>query len=135
MAQQVKRRRTLVKFFVQESIYTPGKGAKTEWKPIKVSIGRDDQGNPIETDCFYCEWLGSYGNVAIQQQADGIVQPARVRLPFVKKLYEALLSKDVKIYKNGVIDDAHCFMLASAADNYAESNEMLEFQVKKREVK
>lgn len=44
-------------------------------------------------------------------------------------------TKDVRIYLNGVIDDAHAFKLAAAADNYLQQNKMLEFQVKKYEVR
>ncbi len=43
--------------------------------------------------------------------------------------------KDVRIYLNGVIDDAHAFKLAAVADNYLQQNKMLEFQVKKYEVR
>ncbi len=135
MAQTVKRKRTLVKFAVQRTKYVEGEGATTTWQPIEVSIGKDENDVDIMTDCFYCEWLNSYGNTAIQQQADGVIRPARVRIPFVKKLYDALCAEDVRVYKNGVIDDAHCFILASAADNYIEDNKMLEFQVKKHEVR
>ena len=135
MAQTVKRKRTLVKFAVQQTKYVEGEGSTTKWQPIEVSIGKDENGVDIMTDCFYCEWLNSYGNTAIQQQADGVIRPARVRIPFVKKLYDALCTEDVRVYKNGVIDDAHCFALASAADNYIEDNKMLEFQVKKYEVR
>ena len=135
MAQAVRKKRTLIKFAKQKTSYVAGQGSTTEWVPIQVPIGKDYNGNDIMTDCFYCEWLGSYGNVAIQQQADGVIRPARVRMTYVKSIYEALISGAVRIYKNGVIDDAHCFTLASAADNYLESNEMLEFQVKKYEVR
>lgn len=135
MAQTVRRKRTLIKFAKQITSYKPGEGSTTTWETIKVPIGKDYSGADILTDCFYCEWLGSYGNVAIQQQADGVIRPARVRMTYVRSIYEALISGEVKIYKNGVIDDAHCFTLASAADNYIEGNKMLEFQVKKYEVR
>lgn len=135
MAQTVKRKRTLVKFAVQRTKYVESEGSTTTWQPIEVSIGKDENDVDIMTDCFYCEWLNSYGNTAIQQQADGVIRPARVRIPFVKKLYDALCTEDVRVYKNGVVDDAHCFILASAADNYIEDNKMLEFQVKKYEVR
>ena len=46
-----------------------------------------------------------------------------------------MITKDVRIYLNGVIDDAHAFKLAAAADNYLQQNKMLEFQVKKYEVR
>ena len=102
---------------------------------LTVRIGYDASGAEILTDCFWCEWMGSYGSVAIQQQADGVSRAARVRLPFVQKLYDALTTRDVRIYKNGVIDEAHRFTLASSANNYVEGNQMLEFQVKKHEVR
>lgn len=135
MAQTVKRKRTLIKFAVQRTNYVEGEGATTMWTPLQVSIGINDCGEQIMTDCFYCEWLNSYGNNAIQQQADGVMRPARVRMTFVKAIYDALTTEDVRIYKNGIIDDAHLFQLASAADNYIEDNKMLEFQVKKYEVR
>ena len=116
MAQTVKEKRTLVRFAVQKTRYVAGNGAATEWETIKVNIGTTDDGKPITTDCFYVKWLSSYGAAAIQQQSDGVIRPARV-------------------YLNGVIDDAHAFKLAAAADNYLQQNKMLEFQVKKYEVR
>ncbi len=133
--QEVSRRRTLIKFAVQNSVYTAGVGNETKYETIKVKIGCDEYGNEIKTDCFYCEWLNSYGNNAIQQQADGLICPARVRMKYVKAVYGALTTKDVIVFKNGVIDDAHAFRLTSSPDNYLENNKMLEFQVKKYEVK
>ncbi len=135
MAQTVKCARTLIKFATQNTTYTEGVGSKTNWKTIQVSVGKDGNGIDIMTDCFYCEWLNSYGSTAIQQQADGAICPARIRMPFVKAVYDALINDNVKIYKNGIIDDAHCFTLNSAADNYNESDKLLEFQVKKYVVK
>lgn len=135
MAQSVKEKRTLVRFAVQKTRHIAGKGAATEWETIKSQIGTTDGGDPIMTDCFYVEWLSSYGAAAIQQQSDGVIRPARVRMPYVKAVYDALITKDVRIYLHGVTDDAHAFRLASAADNYLQQNKMLEFQVKKYEVK
>ena len=61
MAQTVKEKRTLVRFAVQKTRYVAGNGAATEWETIKVNIGTTDDGKPITTDCFYVEWLSSYG--------------------------------------------------------------------------
>lgn len=135
MAQSVKEKRTLVRFAVQKTRHVAGKGAATQWETIKSQIGTTDDGEPIMTDCFYVEWLSSYGAAAIQQQSDGVIRPARVRMSYVKAVYDALITKDVRIYLHGVTDDAHAFRLASAADNYLQQNKMLEFQVKKYEVK
>lgn len=135
MAEQtIKKARTLVRFAVQKTRYVAGQGSATEWETIKVPIGTDSEsGAPIMTDCFYCEWLNSYGAAAIQQQADGVIRPARVRMPYVKEVYNALTTKDVRIYLNG--DTAHPFRLASAADDYLQQHKMIEFQVKLYEVK
>ncbi|MEG1609260.1 MAG: hypothetical protein RR348_05275 [Clostridia bacterium] len=133
--QKTKRKRTLIKFATQNTVYTAGEGSTTSWQTISVPLGNDELGNQIVTDCFYCEWLNSYGNTAIEQQADGVIRSARVRMTFVLAIYNALISGDVRIYKNGVADDKHTFCLASAADNYIEDNKMLEFQVKKYEVR
>ncbi len=118
--QQVKCARTLIKFAEQSTSYTAGGGASTT----------NTDGTPIMTDCFYCEWLGSYGAVAIQQQADNVIRPARVRMPFVRRIYDALVNGDVRIYLYGRTDAASVFVLASAADNYLNANKMLEFNVK-----
>lgn len=129
--QTVKKARTLIKFATQATVYTDGVGASTEWQTIEVSVGHDAyDDSPIMSDCFYCEWLGSYGSVAIQQQADGVTRPARVRMPFVQCVYDALIAGDVRIYLDGKTDAAHTFELASAADNYLNENKMLEFNVK-----
>jgi hypothetical protein len=128
--QTVTQCRTLVKFDVQESIYTTGVGASTVWNRLTVSLSED-----TTTDCFYCEWQNAFGGNAIEQQALGNLQPARIRLPYVKKLYDALVTSKVKIYKNGIADDLHTFELNSSPDNYLEGNKFIEFQVKRVEVK
>lgn len=128
--QRIKTKRTLVKFGVQKTTQIAGKGASTSWEIIKVPIGTDGNGNPIMSDCFYCEWVGSYGAAAIQQQADGVKRSARVRLPYVKAVYDALITKDTRIYLYGKTDAAHTFVLASDADDYLEQHKFIEFQVK-----
>lgn len=132
--QTVNKKRTLIRFAVQNTGYIAGKGTTTEWETIRVKIGTDSEsGKPITTDCFYCEWLNSYGAAAIQQQADGVIRPARVRMQYVKEIYDALTTKDVRIYLNG--DTVRPFRLASAADDYLQQHKMIEFQVKLYEVR
>jgi len=134
--QTVNQARTLVKFGVQKTNYVSGQGVTTDYEIIKVKIGEDEDGKDIETSCFYVEWLNAYGSVAIQQQAEGVLRPARVRMKYVKAVYDALIGdKPVIVYLRGIVDDAHAFILASAADNYLNENQMIEFAVKKREVR
>lgn len=127
--------RTLVKFGVPKTSYSTTNGVSNDIELLTVRVGFDDNGNEIKNDCFYCNWHNSYGAIAIQQQADGVVCPARVRMPFVQAVYDALQSKDVKVYKNGIADKEHTYTLISAADNYCEQSKTLEFNVKKYEVK
>jgi len=136
MKTTVRETRTLIKFGVPQSVYTGGQGTSaTTYVLLTVVIGQDALGADITTDCFYCEWRNSFGAQAIQQQADGIQDPARVRLPFVQAVYDALRKKQVRVYKHGLTDAEHTFELTSSVDNYAEENKMLEFQVKRRAVK
>lgn len=128
--QEVKECRTLVKFGVPRGEYSPGKGASTTFELITAKVGESACGETITTDCFYCEWLGAYGVQATQAQQSGIVRPARVRMPFVPCVYEALNTKGCKIYLRGKQDAAHTFELASDADDYLQQGAMLEFQVK-----
>lgn len=134
--QTPRKRRTLIKFAIEKSVYKQGKGTSTQWLTIKVPTVKDENGNIVEyTDCFYCEWLGSYGATAIEQQSKGAIDTARVRLPYVAEVLEALKTRDVKIYKNGKTDAQNTYQLNSSADNYLDSNKMIEFQVKRREEK
>ena len=135
MKQTVRQKTTLVRFAVQTTRYVEGTGAVTEWETIRARIGTNPDGTPRLTDAFYVEWLNAYGMNAVQQQADSVVRPARVRMTYVKAVYDALVEKNVRVYLNGVMDDAHAFTLASSPDNYLEENKMIEFQVKKYEGK
>jgi hypothetical protein len=124
-----RKRRTAIKFAIQRTTYTAGAGSATNWEKIVVPIGTDADGNTITTDTFYCEWLGSYGAAAIQQQADGVNRVARVRMTFVLPVYNALLSEPVRIFKDGIEDALHTFTLASSADDLLGENQTIEFQV------
>lgn len=130
MAQEVKQRRTLVKFGVPVTEYIEGEGAKTSWKLLTVKVGTAPNGEPITTDCFYCEWLNAFGATAIQRQAEGTIRPARVRMKFVQCVYAALLNGGVRVYLHGKQDEQNTFTLSSAPDNYVNGNKLLEFNVK-----
>lgn len=131
----IREKRTPIRIGYQQTEYTEGEGAETTFELIEAEIGKNEDGEPIKTDIFYCEWSNSYGYMAIQQSEDGISQPARIRMPYVKSVLEALQTKDVRIYKNGIVDDDHTYELNSSADNYLEQNKMIEFYVKKYEAK
>ena len=129
-----KERRVAVRFAVPVTTYRAGEGCVTDWQLVTACVGEDENGIPLTTDVFYCEWTGAYGSTAIEQEANGVHMPARVRIPFVKSLFDALTTREVRIYKNGVQDEAHAYELASAVIDPTERGKILEFQVKKREV-
>lgn len=120
--------RTAIKIAVKKTV-KKGK-TSTDWEIISLPIG----GGKF-TQTFYCEWLSSYGAVAIQQQADGVTRVARIRMPFIPQVYEALISKAVRVYKDGIVDEAHTFVLASSADDLKGEHKIIEYQVKKYEGK
>ncbi|MDR1093450.1 MAG: hypothetical protein LBL66_04805 [Clostridiales bacterium] len=131
--QTVKKRRTLIKIAVKKSIYTEGVGTESVYEVVSAQIATDPDGNPIYTDCFYCEWLNRFGSVAVQLEQLSVPQAARVRMPFVQGVYDALRTKAARIYKGGRAVPADTFELASSPDNYAQQNKMLEFEVKRIE--
>lgn len=137
MSEQLRpnKRHTMVKFAIQKNSYTKGSGNKIINEFITVRIGTNTAGEGIYTDIFYVEWLNSYGALAIAQQAEGISQTARIRMAYIDTVYRALQSGQVKIFKNGIVDDENCYILASAPDNYLEGKKLLEFNVKHYEVK
>lgn len=130
-----KKRSTLIKFAIPHDVYVQGKGNTTSLEIVTMPVATNPDGSSKETDCFYCEWINAYGNIAIQQQSNGAERTARIRMAFNKIVYNALHDKRVKIYLHGVIDAEHCYELASIPDNYAECNKMLEFNVQHYEGK
>lgn len=133
--QSVKECRTLIKIGIPTGEYIAGEGGSTVFKLVSAKVGTSACGEEVTTDCFYCEWLGAYGTQATQAQQDGIVRPARVRMPFAQCVYDALNTKGCKIFLRGRQDTEHTFELASGADDYLQQNAMLEFQVKHYEGK
>lgn len=130
---EVDKRITAVQFEITNSKYIPGQGAVTTSELIKMLVGFTDDEEPIYTDIFYVEWIDSYGSQAIMLQQQNVIRPARVRMIYNSELYNALKGKDVKIYLN--CNKEECFVLNSSVSNYMQENHMLEFQVRRFEVK
>ena len=92
---------TPIKFYVKESAYTKGEGASAEWHPITTN-----------TDTFYSEWRGTFGDRLTVAQAIGVSDSATIRTFYNPAIYDALQTKQVLIikkcrldsYKNGTLD-------------------------------
>ncbi len=53
-------------------------------------------------------------------------------MKYVKQIVDAMRSKDqLFIYKDGIKDEAHTFILNSSVDDIKEAHKELEFQVKR----
>lgn len=129
MSESLKR--TAVSFAIECSKYIPGLGYKTVLEPIKTIVGYDDEGNPLYSEVFYVSWQERIGSNSIIQQQNNIVQTANLQMTYVKEVAAALYLKNVKIYRDCNKND--CYVLNSSVIN--NSNQTLEFQIKRVEVK
>lgn len=119
------RKRTPISFRKIINIYETGIGNQEQQEKIMVNVGK------TKTDIFYCEWLTSYGNLAIQQQQQGIIEGAKVRMPYIATLVDALRNHQIIIYKNAIEDKNNQFILNSSIEDIKEYHKEIEFQVKR----
>lgn len=119
------RKRTPISFRKIINIYEAGIGNQEQQEKIMVNVGK------TKTDIFYCEWLTSYGNLAIQQQQQGIIEGAKVRMPYIATLVDALRNHQIIIYKNAIEDKNNQFILNSSIEDIKEHHKEIEFQVKR----
>ena len=130
---------TAISFYSQETTYTSGKGNVVTWSKFESPLSPTEQ-----VSVFFCEWTGSYGEMKLSAQAQGVNESARVRLPFVPALYEKLrevkviIAKkdDANVIKNGapVASCPNAFVVWGGVDNIREENQLMEFNVRRYEV-
>lgn len=130
---------TAISFYVQTTSYDPDYGPILEWAKFESALSETEN-----IDVFWCEWVGSYGDMKMSAQAQGVSESARVRMPFIPELYEKLRSQKVLIAKNAdeaVIVNNHpvaayrnAYMIWGGVDNVREENQLLEFNVRRYEV-
>lgn len=120
---------TPIRFYVRESTYVPGVGQTDTWTDLGI---------------LYGEWRGAFGDRLTSAQALGVGDSATVRTFYKPDIYEALRSKQVMIGKNGKNilksgnpdkENADCYELWSGVDNVGETNQYLEFRVRRYEGK
>lgn len=124
---------TLIKFAVKDETYIAGKGASETWQDIVYAIGSGE--TPATSDCYYCEWIDAFGNQSIAFQQLKVLQPARIRMAYNKKVYDALRSEVVKIYRNGLKEPQDTYKIYGNVDNYQNQNKWMEFSVQRYEGK
>lgn len=130
---------TAIAFHVQTTEYVSGQGVTKTWKKFESELSDDSK-----LSVFFCEWVGSYGEIKFAAQAQGVSDSARVRIPYIPELYAALKSQKVIIAKNAdttvIVDNepdavnANAYRVWGSVDNVREENILMEFNVMRYEV-
>lgn len=131
---------TRIQLYRRTNDYIPGKGSNAEWELLGSSIS-----DAMETNTFFCEWRGTYGDRLLSAQAQGVRESATIRMVFNPKLLDAMQRAPVVIVKhadgtaikNGQPDSANpnVYEVWSGADNVAQENLFMEFMVRRYENK
>ena len=133
---------TPLKFLKEQSTYVPGDGYTTEWAEITSSINLT--GAPQDVSVFWVEWQSAFGNQVLEAQAVGVNEMATIRMAYNPTLYEALRLGNVIVAKDAddVIkankpdkDNPNAYELFGGVDNYKELDKVMEFKVRRYEVK
>lgn len=130
---------TGVSFWEKVSTYVPGRGNSTSWNLYAEGT----------MSVFPCEWRGKFGygkrgNETFSADAEGIIDWANIRMPFIPGLYEKLRTTTVVVIKgdqeSGLIDgepnpaSPNVYEAYSGVDNIYEENQYMEFRVHRYEV-
>lgn len=130
---------TGISFWEKISTYVPGKGNETTWSLITVG--------PMSV--FPCEWRGKFGygkrgNETFSADAEGVIDWANIRMPFVPDVYQKLRTGTVVVIR-GSDDDSlidgepnpgnpNVYEAYTGVDNIYEENQFMEFRVHRYEV-
>ena len=130
---------TAVSFWSKVSTYEAGKGNSTTW--VLYTEGT--------MSVFPCEWRGKFGygkmgNATYEADAEGVLDRATIRMPFIPGLYEKLRTSAVVIVKGADGDavkdgepnpeDPNVYEAYGGIDNIYEENQYMEFHVHRYEV-
>lgn len=131
---------TAVSFWEKVSTYTAGEGNTTTWTLFTEGA----------MSVFPCEWRGKIlagknQNETFDGNAEGSLERAVVRMPFIPALFEKLRSGAMVVVKgtdsSAVIDgepdllSMNVFEVFGTVDNILEENQYMEFQLARYEVK
>ena len=130
---------TAVSFWIKESTYEAGKGNTTSWSLYTEGA----------MSVFPCEWRGKFGygkrgNETYDADAEGVIDRAVIRMPFIPGLYDKLRTVSVVIVKGGVRGglcygepnpgDPDTYEAYGGIDNIYEENQYMEFHAHRYEV-
>ena len=130
---------TAVSFWIKESTYEAGKGNTTNWYLYTEGA----------MSVFPCEWRGKlgsgrHGNETYDADAEGFIDHAAIRMPFIPGLYNKLRTGGVVVLKgddrSGLIcgepvpGNPNVYEAFGGIDNIYEENQYMEFNVRRYEV-
>lgn len=130
---------TAVSFWEKVSTYTAGQGNTTTWTLFTEG----------SMSVFPCEWRGKlgsgrHGNETFAADAEGFIDHASIRMPFIPGLYDKLRTGGVVIVKGAdgsAITDGepnpgspNVYEAFGGIDNIYEENQYMEFNVRRYEV-
>lgn len=130
---------TPIIFHVQTTAYVSGQGVTKTWEKYESMLS-----DGSKMSVFFCEWVGSFGEIKFAAQAQGVSDSARIRMPFIPELYAELKSQKVVIAKNAdatvIVDNApdasnaNAYKVWGSVDNIREESQYMEFNVQRYEV-
>lgn len=130
---------TAVSFWEKVSSYIPGQGNTSTWTLYTEGA----------MSVFPCEWrskfgYGRRGNETFDADAEGVIDRAAVRMPFIPGLYNKLRTGAMVVIKgtesSSLIDgepnpaDPNVYETYGGIDNIYEENQYIEFPVHRYEV-
>ena len=130
---------TAVSFWQKVTTYVTGQGNSTRW--VLYTEGA--------MSVFPCEWRGKLaegkrGNMTFEADAEGFVDRAAIRMPFIPDLYNKLRTGSVIVLKgddrSGLVDgepdpgNPNVYEAYGGIDNIYEENQYMEFHVRRYEV-
>lgn len=130
---------TAVSFWEKVTAYTTGQGNTTDW--VLYTEGT--------MSVFPCEWRGKFGygrrgNETYEADAEGVIDRASIRMPYIPGLYNKLRTGAVVVVKGGntsaLIDgepdptNPDVYETYGGIDNIYEENQYMEFLVHRYEV-
>lgn len=131
---------TAVSFWEKVSSYVTGEGNSTSWTPYTEGA----------MSVFSCEWRGKFGygkrgNETYDGDAEGVVDRAVIRMPFIPGLYDKLRTGTVVVIKGGDPDSClengepnpgnpNVYEAYGGIDNILEECQFMEFHVHRYEV-
>lgn len=130
---------TAVSFWEKVTTYVPGQGNTTTWNLYTEGA----------MCLFPCEWRGKFGygrrgNEIYEADAEGVLDRASVRMPFIPRLYDKLRTGAMIVVKgsdSSFLQDGEpnpgnpgVYETYGGIDNIYEENQYMEFLVHRYEV-